>query len=232
MKARTALVAAGLAGAWAAYAWLPHLVAFACPHRGPRGVRRIALTFDDGPDARWTPRVLEALGNTDVRGTFFLIGERAACAPAVVEAIARAGHEIGNHSWSHPNFWFTTPRRTREEIERGHAVVTELTGRAPRLFRPPWGIVNAAMFSAVRACGERCVFWSIQPEGVRPQAGAIQARHVIERAHPGAIVDLHDADGVPGAPERLAAALPPMIDGLRDAGYSFVTVSELLAARD
>ena len=84
------------------------------------------------------------------------------------------------------------------------------------------------MFGALRRHGERCVFWSIQPERLRPAPPAQQARDVLRHAHPGAIVDLHDAEGVRGAPQRLLAALPLMIDGLRDAGYDFATVSELL----
>jgi peptidoglycan/xylan/chitin deacetylase (PgdA/CDA1 family) len=75
------------------------------------------------------------------------------------------------------------------------------------------------------------VFWSIQPEGLRPQPPARQTAHVLERAHPGAIVDLHDAEGLAGAPARLHAALPAMIEGLRGAGYELVTVTELLDAR-
>jgi peptidoglycan/xylan/chitin deacetylase (PgdA/CDA1 family) len=89
-------------------------------------------------------------------------------------------------------------------------------------------MVNAALFGALRRSRLRCVFWSIQPEGLRPRAPADQADHVVTRAHPGAIVDLHDADGVAGAPERLAAALPAMIDGLRDRGYALTTVGDLL----
>jgi peptidoglycan/xylan/chitin deacetylase (PgdA/CDA1 family) len=222
-------VAGALGAAWVAYAWLPHLPVLATARRGPRDGRRVALTFDDGPDPLWTARIADILADANVRGTFFVIGERAVRAPGVVRALAAAGHEVGNHTWSHRSFWLSGPRRTCEEIERAHAVVAELTGRAPRLFRPPWGHVNAAMFGALRRCGERCVLWSIQPEGLRPRDPDRQVEHVLARGHPGAIVDLHDADGVPGAPARLAAALPAMIDGLRAAGYDLVTASELLA---
>jgi peptidoglycan-N-acetylglucosamine deacetylase len=109
-------------------------------------------------------------------------------------------------------------------------VLGELTGRAPALFRPPWGMVNAALFGALRRHGQRCVFWSIQPEGLRRAPAAAQIAHVLRRAHPGAIVDLHDAEGTPQAPARLCAALPGMLDGLAEAGYGFGTVSELLAS--
>lgn len=222
---------AGLAtGAWVGYAWLPHLLTPACVWRGPRADRSIALTFDDGPDPDWTPRVLRVLEAHQVAATFFLIGARAARAPAVVRDIASAGHEIGNHSWSHRSLWLCGPSRTRDEIGRAHALLADLGGREPRHFRPPWGMVNAALFPALRRYGERCVFWSVQPEGLRAQPARRQAAYVERRAHPGAIVDLHDAEGVAGASARLVEALPPMISGLAEAGYRFRTVSDLLAA--
>ena len=90
-------------------------------------------------------------------------------------------------------------------------------------------MVNAAMFPLLRARRLRPIFWSIQPEGLRPAPADAQAAYVVARAHPGAIVDLHDAEGTPGAPARLIAALPAMIDGLRAAGYELTTVGELLS---
>lgn len=217
------------AAAWVAYAWLPHLATPWCAARGARGDRRVALTFDDGPDPEFTPRVLDLLAAAGVAGTFFLVGERAARAPHTARAIAAAGHEIGSHGWSHASLWRCGPRRTEREIGRAQHVLATLTGTPPKLFRPPWGMVNAAMFPTLRRHGQRCVLWSIQPEGRRPAAVEAQVHHVLRRAHPGAIVDLHDAEGTPGAPERLCEALPRMIDGLRQAGYGFATVGELLA---
>jgi peptidoglycan/xylan/chitin deacetylase (PgdA/CDA1 family) len=219
---------AGLAAAWVGYAWLPHLLTPAWIRRGAPGDRRIALTFDDGPDAAWTPRVLDLLARHGARGTFFVIGVRAARAPAVVRAIADGGHEVGNHSWSHRSLWLCGPRRTAEEVRACHDLLAELTGRPPRHFRPPWGMVNAALWPVLRKVGERCVLWSVQPEGRRARPAAEQSARVLRRAHPGAIVDLHDAEGVAGAPARLVAALPAILDGLRAAGYRFATVSELL----
>ena len=220
--------AAGVA-AWVGYAWLPHLATPLCAWRGPRAGRRVALTFDDGPDPTWTARVLDILAARGVRATFFVVGERAAREPATVRAIAAGGHELGSHGWSHTSLWLCGPRRTETEIARTKDLLGSLTGTPPVLFRPPWGMVNAAMFAALRRHGQRCVFWSIQPEGLRPAAAATQVAHVVRRAHPGAIVDLHDAEGTPGAPARLCTALPAMIDGLAAAGYGFATVGELLA---
>jgi peptidoglycan/xylan/chitin deacetylase (PgdA/CDA1 family) len=222
------LAAGAVAGAWLAWAGIPHVLALGGIRRGPAGVRAVALTFDDGPDPGSTPRILDLLAGRSVPATFFLVGERAARAPGVTRAIAAAGHEVGAHGWSHVSLWRCGPRRTEHEVGRCHDVLADLSGRAPRFFRPPWGMVNAALPGALRRRGQRCVLWSIQPEGLRARPGAAQARHVVHRAHPGAIVDLHDADGVPGAGGRLAAALPAMIDGLRAAGYRLVTLGDLL----
>jgi len=137
------------AAAWVGWAWVPHLATARCAWRGPRAGRRVALTFDDGPDPEWTPRVLDLLGAAGVRATFFLIGARAAQAPAVVKRIAGDGHEVANHSWSHRNPWLCGPATTRAEVRRAHDTLADLTGVAPRHFRPPWGMVNAAIFSAV-----------------------------------------------------------------------------------
>jgi peptidoglycan/xylan/chitin deacetylase (PgdA/CDA1 family) len=224
------VLAAG-AAAWIGWAWMPHLLTPACVWRGPGGPRRLALTFDDGPDPVWTPRLLDLLAAAGVRGTFFLIGERAARAPELVRRMAAEGHEIGNHSWSHRSLWLCGPRATEQQIRRGHEQIAELTGLAPRHFRPPWGMVNAAMFAAVRRLGERCVFWSIQPEARRPAPATRQVAHVLARAHPGAIVDLHDAEGTPAAPARLLEAMPALLDGLRERGYALTTVADLLSAR-
>jgi peptidoglycan/xylan/chitin deacetylase (PgdA/CDA1 family) len=223
-----ARLALSVAGVWVAYAWGAHLLTPACVWRGPGTRRRIALTFDDGPDPAFTPRVLDLLAKQQARASFFLVGERAARAPETVRRIAGEGHEVASHAWSHRSLWLRGPRATEREVARAHEVLARLSGREPRHFRPPWGMVNAALFGALRRHGERLVFWSIQPEGLRPVAAERQVRHVLDHAQPGAIVNLHDAEGTPAAPERLLAALPAMLDGLTADGYELTTVAELL----
>ncbi len=222
-------LALGAGVVWTAYAWVPHLLTPVCAvSRGSPGDRRIALTFDDGPDPAWTPRLLELLARRGVRASFFLIGERASRAREVVRAIDAGGHEIGNHTWSHRSLWLCGPRRTALEIDRAQALLADVTGRQPRHFRPPWGMLNAALLPLLGRRGLRCVLWSVQPEGARPVAAALQVERVVARAHPGGIVDLHDAEGTPAAPERLLAALPEMLDRLEGAGFAFATVADLL----
>jgi peptidoglycan/xylan/chitin deacetylase (PgdA/CDA1 family) len=226
---RAAWVAGAGAAAWAAYAWgaqcaLPALAW----RRGPAGQRRIALTFDDGPDPEATPRLLRLLGERGVRATFFLIGERAARHPGLVRAIAADGHEVGNHTWRHRNAWLLSPAAAAAEITEGARILGEILGRAPRLYRPPWGIVSLSSLVTARRLGLVTVLWSVQHEGLRPRPPAAQLRHVTDRLHDGAIVDLHDAPGLPGAPERLLAMLPGLLDALRAREYSAVPVGELL----
>jgi peptidoglycan/xylan/chitin deacetylase (PgdA/CDA1 family) len=172
--------------------------------------------------------VLELLAARRVRATFFVVGARAARHPGLLREVAAAGHELANHSWSHRSLWWCGPARTLTEVARTHDWLADLTGRPPRHFRPPWGMVNLALPSALRRVGERCVFWSLQPEGLRARPPGAQVGMVLRRVHPGAIIDLHDAEGLPGAPARLVAALPAILDGLGAAGWELVTVAELL----
>jgi peptidoglycan/xylan/chitin deacetylase (PgdA/CDA1 family) len=214
---------------WMGYTWGAHLLTLGAIRRGPRSGRRVALTFDDGPDLVHTPKLLDLLHEVGARGTFFLVGQRVSQARALVRRIAAEGHEVGNHTWSHRNLWTCGPRETEREIERGHRILEDVAERAPSWFRPPWGAVNLAVFRVIRRLRTPCVLWSVQPEGLRPVPPDRLTSHLLTHAHPGAIVDLHDAPGVRGAPERLLAALPSMLSGLRARGYELVPLGTLLS---
>jgi peptidoglycan/xylan/chitin deacetylase (PgdA/CDA1 family) len=214
--------------AWAAYTWGSHVLAVDSIWRGRRGEKMAALTFDDGPDPVHTPRVLDILARDSIAATFFLIGRRAAAAPEIVRRIAALGHDVGNHTWSHRSLWLCGPRRTEREIVEGHEAIEAAAGRPPRFFRAPWGMTNLAMFPVLKRLGTPCVFWTVQPEGRRPVDPALQFHRVTARVKPGAIVDFHDADGVPGAGARLEQALPAVIGALREAGYTLAPLRDLL----
>jgi peptidoglycan/xylan/chitin deacetylase (PgdA/CDA1 family) len=213
---------------WGGWTLGAQLLAFGGAWRGSRSSPAIALTFDDGPDPVHTPRILDCLDGAGVRAAFFLIGRRAAAAPDLVRRIADAGHDLGNHTWSHRSLWLSGPRATRDEIERGHEAIARAAGRPPRFFRPPWGLANLAMFPVLARLGTPAIFWTAQPEGRTAVAPERQLARALERVRPGAIYDLHDADGVPGAGARLTAYLPRLVDGVRAAGYALVPLSRLV----
>ncbi|OGL15533.1 MAG: hypothetical protein A3K12_03275 [Candidatus Rokubacteria bacterium RIFCSPLOWO2_12_FULL_71_19] len=146
----------------------------------------------------------------------------------MVRRIAAEGHDLGNHTWSHRSLWLCGPSETVRQVERGHAAIAETAGRAPRFFRPPWGLTNLALFPVLRRLTTPCVFWSVQPEGRRAVPAARQVEASARRVGPGAILDLHDADGVAGAGARLVEGLPTLIEALRGRGYALVPLRDLL----
>ena len=223
------LLFAALPVGFVVYSPASHLLPMAI-RRGPAGRRAVALTFDDGPDPIYTPRILDVLDRHGAQASFFLVGERARVAPDVVTAIVGAGHDIGAHGLRHKNLWWCSPGKTGEEICSGVEVLEALTGRPVRDFRPPWGLVNLSVYPWLSRLGLRCILWSIQPEGLRPRAPELQTAYLLDRMHPGAIVDLHDAPGLPNAPARTLEALPAMLSGLRERGYALVSLSKLLDA--
>ncbi len=190
----------------------------------------MALTFDDGPDPDATPALLRILNARRIRATFFLIGARARRHPDLVRAIATEGHEVGNHTWRHRNAWFLGPAATMREITEGARILAEITGRVPQLYRPPWGIVNVPALLTARHAGFTTVLWSLQPEGLRARSPQEQLRHCARRLHDGAILDMHDAPGLCGAPERLLRLMPDLLDLLGERGYTTVPVGTLVAA--
>lgn len=190
----------------------------------------VALTFDDGPDPAGAKPVLRTLAAERVRATFYLIGRDLDAHPALGRAIADAGHEIGNHSYSHERMVLITGTRAAEEVERGDAAIRRTGYRGPITFRPPNGKKLFALPAYLNRHHRRTVTWDVEPNSY-PQvdrSAAATARYTIAHVRPGSIVDLHVM-----YPSRAAtrAALRPMIDGLRARGYRFVTVGELLQLR-
>ena len=120
----------------------------------------IALTFDDGPNPRWTPQLLEILARHNARATFFLIGQYAAQQKALVRQMRQSGHLIANHSWTHPNFAFTGSRRTREELTRTQSELELILGEPVRFFRPPFGARRPYTLRFARSLGLTPVLWN------------------------------------------------------------------------
>jgi cellulose synthase/poly-beta-1,6-N-acetylglucosamine synthase-like glycosyltransferase/spore germination protein YaaH/peptidoglycan/xylan/chitin deacetylase (PgdA/CDA1 family) len=196
----------------------------------------VALTFDDGPDGRWTPKILSILEQKDAHATFFVIGQNMQANPAIVQREVRDGDMVGNHTWTHPNIGVTPLAQTDLEINTTQRLFQVLTGRSMRLFRPPYfgdaepstpGEVEPLLLA--QKLGYLIVGLRVDPDDwKKPPPDVIVERTLdglaVTGEHAGQVVLLHDAGG---DRSRTVAALPDLIDRLRAAGYRLVTVDQL-----
>jgi peptidoglycan/xylan/chitin deacetylase (PgdA/CDA1 family) len=184
-----------------------------------------AITFDDGPHAQGTPAMLDALAEREVRASFFLVGEQVLRNPSLAAEIAARGHAIGLHCHCHRNLLRLTPRQVREDHARALAAIEDATGVTPRLYRPPYGILNAEALRLARAAGMRTLLWSHWGRDWRARATPESiAALVTDRAGEGAVMLLHDADdySAPGSWRATALALPRVLEVLRERGLQAV----------
>ena len=198
--------------------------------RAPRAPGAVALTFDDGPDVCFTPRILDILAEKRVTATFFVVGERAARHPELVRRAHDLGHAIGNHSHTHSlGFHFHHERGMRSEIGSCNRVIRSVIGHTPRLFRSPQGLKTPALGDVLREHGMAAVGWQVRGMDYWLRDSERIARRVVERARAGGVLALHDGGGFLGGGDRSATlrALPLVIDGLRARGFTFVRVDEL-----
>ncbi len=192
--------------------------------RGNPRLREIALTFDDGPSPLATPLILAILHRYGVHGTFFVIGDHARAYPYLVAEMAAEGHDVGDHTYHHPNMATLDGDTVAQEIGTTAAVIRETAGQPPRWFRPPGGNYTVEVTAAVRRAGLRLAMWTANSgDWALPPAKTVADR-VLIRAEPGSIVLMHSTT------LNTVQALPRIIAELRRRGYALVTVSQL--ARD
>lgn len=193
----------------------------------PADRRLVALTFDDGPNPYNTLPLVEALASHDARATFFVVGSRIAERKAILAETARAGHEIGNHTFHHVRRRLPTQRTLVDELRRTQSEIFEVIGVQSRLVRPPFGKSLREYTRAAHSLGLRTVLWSIDPRDWDGVPAPSVVAHTLERVTPGAIVLMHD-----GGPLRLNVqrATSELVTRLTADGYELVTVSELLDA--
>jgi peptidoglycan/xylan/chitin deacetylase (PgdA/CDA1 family) len=187
--------------------------------------RLIALTFDDGPTKEWTPQVLKMLRRHRAKTTFFLVGERVQANPGAVSRATDAGHEVANHTWAHSDLTRYDEAFDRASLERTHELLTKLSGRAPTLCRPPYGRIDSIGLAVCASLRYEVMLWSNWVNGGSPK---FDVDETLRRASPGSIVLAHDGGPQPSA--TLMHELDRLIGSMTDSGYTFVTVSELLAA--
>jgi peptidoglycan/xylan/chitin deacetylase (PgdA/CDA1 family) len=183
----------------------------------------IAMTFDDGPSATLTPKLLDLLAAHHIKATFFVIGENVAEHPEIVARAAQEGHEIANHSWSHPNFGKMSDENVRRQLQQTDDAIKNATGKRPTLLRPPYGSITAREKRWIHdEFGYDIILWDVDPyDWKRPGPAVVRAR-ILKETRPGSIVLSHDIH--PGTIE----AMPSTFDELEAKGFKFVTVSELI----
>jgi peptidoglycan/xylan/chitin deacetylase (PgdA/CDA1 family) len=194
----------------------------------------VGLTFDDGPSA-WTGPILELLAAHGARATFFLIGRRIEERPELVRRIAEEGHEVGNHTWSHPSLATECDdEQVRIELERANAAIEAVLGSAPRLFRAPHYDTNLGVERVARSVGLAHVRGDIVPPDWHPRWNAkLTTTYVLQRLAPGAIIGLHDGIPPREAPTsetraETVAAVRMLLPRLRDRGFACVPASAAL----
>ncbi|MEV6221420.1 polysaccharide deacetylase family protein [Nocardia fluminea] len=183
----------------------------------------VALTFDDGPTVR-TPEVLQTLAQAQVPATFYLVGEDLAAHPEYGTAIVAAGHEIGNHSYTHRRMVLVSGDTVRDEIERTDAEIRRAGYPGPISFRPPYGKKLWTLPHYLADHDRTTVTWDVEPDSAGGASREAIVGDTLAQARPGSIILLHVMHG-----RESLAAVPEIVAGLRARGYRFVTVSELLA---
>jgi peptidoglycan/xylan/chitin deacetylase (PgdA/CDA1 family) len=193
---------------------------------GRQNGKKIALTFDDGPDPRSTPQLLELLRTEKIPAVFFGIGKNVAQHPALAARIVHEGHLLENHSYAHSYFTnFYLPARLRAELSQAQSAIENACGRAPKFFRPPVGLSNASTFRVARQLNLQVIGWSIRSlDTVTGDPQKIVAR-IVRRLEPGAIVLLHDGNILA---DRLVLTVKLLLANLRERGYEVVRLDKIL----
>lgn len=196
----------------------------AMPRLAGRGrTDHVALTFDDGPDPVSTPCFLRLLAVRDVKATFFLLGPAVVRHPGLVREMAAAGHEIAVHGWLHRPLALRGPRATHDDLARARDGVGAITGRPPRLFRPPYGVMTTAAHVAARRLNLTPVLWTCWGEDWRSRATPQSVyRTVTSDLDGGGTILLHDSDctSAPGSWRNTLGALPRILDECEGRGLS------------
>lgn len=189
----------------------------------------VALTLDDGPDPKYTPKVLKLAREKHIKFTFFLVGREIELHPELARQEAAEGHAIGNHTWDHTVMKLLDEGHDIMEIEKCEKEIEKICGTRTYLFRPPKGMWDGDAFLAAAESGYRMILWSVALEHHAAKTPEEMARRVLKKIRPGMIILAHDGEPChPVNRSKTMKALPLLVDGLLKKGYTFVTVPELL----
>lgn len=192
--------------------------------RGKTDEKAVAVTFDDGPDPVKTPLVLDTLKKHRVKAAFFCIGKKLTGCEQLIRRMDEEGHVLGNHSFCHSAWFDLLPAgRIRAELMRTDQSIRDITGKTPLFFRPPYGVINPPVSNALNKMHWRVICWTIRSFDTRNSNPQKTRQKILRQLQPGSVILLHDHTAF------TEHHLEGLLQGIRDAGYRFVSLDELLA---
>jgi peptidoglycan/xylan/chitin deacetylase (PgdA/CDA1 family) len=196
---------------------------------GARGSKQIALTYDDGPNDPHTLRLMDVLARHNVRATFFLIGRYIQQRPDIVRDVVKAGHVVGNHTFTHPHLIVSSAIETRTQLEKCQQAVQEVTGESPRLFRPPFGGRRPVTLRIVRSLGMEPVMWNVTSWDWRTPPAEKIVQTCVRQMRGGDVILMHDGSHIAMGADRsqTVIATDRLIERYKQEGFEFVTVPEI-----
>lgn len=194
-------------------------------HNNKNAYMKIALTFDDGPHPRYTPQILDILDEYNIKATFFIVGVNAKNYPDTMEEVIKRGHEIGNHTYSHPHVSCLNSITLKDEVEKCESTVYGLTDYKTKLFRPPEGMIDADVRQVLRSLDYKVILWDIDTRDWAHVSPEEIAENVTDNISSGDIILMHDYIAYDSpTPEAMKIFIPKLLKK----GYKFVVISELI----
>lgn len=200
----------------------------------PPGSKRLALTYDDGPNDPHTLHLLEALAKHNVHATFFLVGQYVQRRPDIARKILQGGHVIGNHTFSHPNLIFTSAQQTKSQVQQCQKILFDATGETTRLFRPPFGGRKPGTLQIARSLGLEPVMWNVTGWDWKGKPADYIEQKVRAQIRGGDVILLHDGShaGFGADRSQTVIATDRLISRYRAEGFDFVTVPQMMESQD
>lgn len=196
--------------------------------------KKIVLTFDDGPSPEWTPKILDALKEADIKATFFMIGYHVRKYPDIARRVAEEGHTIGNHGYAHSVMLYYKPPEIEEEIKYTEMLIEEITGQKTKYFRPPKAWLRPSIKNTIKSMGYEIVLWSLNSKDWVAFNHHRIVRYIKRRVRSGDILLFHDSGNVfsreGGTRAQTVKAISLMARELKSMGFEFVSLDELLSS--
>jgi len=195
----------------------------------------IALTFDDGPSPVWTPKILDELKKAGVKATFFMLGKNVEKYPEIARRVAEEGHEIGNHTYDHHVLIFSSTGHFASEIKDAEKAIKNATGQTTKYFRPPKAWLTSKEKQKIKAMGYKIILWTLNSKDWVTFDDKYIIKYILRHIKPGDIILFHDSGGAftteGGDRHETVRTIPILVEKLREKGYKFVTITELLNMR-